>query len=210
MPVGTLQGTLFAAGPDVGLRPLTEGVERIALRDGAWVDVRRSWVVGADTLLGRLVDGVCWHAGRRPMYGRMVDVPRLDRFFDGGEQLPHPVLAAAMRSLDRRYGGILGERFRTVGMCLYRGGDDSVAWHGDTVGRGATEDTVVAIVSLGATRPFRLRRRGGGPARRFDLSSGDLLVMGGSCQRTFEHQVPKTARPVGARVSVQFRPAGVR
>jgi alkylated DNA repair dioxygenase AlkB len=96
-------------------------------------------------------------------------------------------------------------------MCLYRDGRDSVAWHGDTIGRGRKEDTVVAIVSLGSPRTLLLRPRGGGgPTLRHDLGHGDLLVMGGSCQRTWEHAVPKTARPAGPRISVQFRPRGVR
>jgi alkylated DNA repair dioxygenase AlkB len=85
-----------------------------------------------------------------------------------------------------------------------------VAWHGDTTGRGSTQDTMVAIVSLGAPRSLLLRRRGGGRALRHELGHGDLLVMGGSCQRTWEHAVPKTARPTGPRISVQFRPRGVR
>jgi alkylated DNA repair dioxygenase AlkB len=65
-------------------------------------------------------------------------------------------------------------------------------------------------VSLGAPRALRLRPRGGGSGLRYDLGHGDLLVMGGSCQRTWEHAIPKTARPVGPRISVQFRPRGVR
>jgi alkylated DNA repair dioxygenase AlkB len=85
-----------------------------------------------------------------------------------------------------------------------------VAWHGDTIGRGMTEDTMVAIVSLGAPRSLLLRRRGGGRALRHELGHGDLLVMGGSCQRTWEHAVPKTTRAAGPRISVQFRPRGVR
>jgi alkylated DNA repair dioxygenase AlkB len=80
---------------------------------------------------------------------------------------------------------VLGEPFRTVGLCLYRDGSDSVAWHGDRIGRSRTEDTLVAIVSLGAPRPFRLRPKGGGRSRKFELGRGDLLVMGGSCQRTW-------------------------
>jgi alkylated DNA repair dioxygenase AlkB len=98
----------------------------------------------------------------------------------------------------------------TAGLCLYRDGRDSVAWHGDTIGRGRREDTMVAIVSLGAPRALLLRPLGGGPAQRYELGHGDLIVMGGSCQRTWEHAVPKTARPVGPRISVQFRPQGVR
>jgi alkylated DNA repair dioxygenase AlkB len=104
------------------------------------------------------------------------------------------------------------DRFVTAGLCFYRDGRDSVAWHGDTIGRGATEDTMVAILSLGEARPLLLRPRGGGSGEtlRYVLGHGDLLVMGGSCQRTWEHAVPKSARPTGPRISVQFRPRGVR
>jgi alkylated DNA repair dioxygenase AlkB len=94
-------------------------------------------------------------------------------------------------------------------MCLYRSGRDSVAWHGDTIGRSAHTDTIVAIVSFGAPRPLLLRPRGGGESLRFPVGHGDLIVMGGSCQRTWEHAIPKTTRPVGPRVSVQFRPHNV-
>jgi alkylated DNA repair dioxygenase AlkB len=85
-----------------------------------------------------------------------------------------------------------------------------VAWHGDTIGRSRTHDTMVAILSLGSPRALLLRPRGGGETIRHHLGHGDLIVMGGSCQRTWEHSVPKTARPVGPRISVQFRPRGVR
>ena len=102
-----------------------------------------------------------------------------------------------------------GESLASTGMCLYRDGHDSVAWHGDTIGRGATHDTVVAILSLGASRTFALRPRGGGASRRFVLDHGDLFVMGGRSQRTWEHAIPKTVRGVGPRVSIQLRAAGV-
>ena len=69
---------------------------------------------------------------------------------------------------------------------------------------------MVAIVSVGATRTLALRPRGGGPSLRLPQQHGDLLVMGGSCQRTWEHAVPKTAVPTGPRISIQFRPRGVR
>jgi alkylated DNA repair dioxygenase AlkB len=70
---------------------------------------------------------------------------------------------------------------------------------------------MVAIVSVGNPRPLLLRPRGGGGGTlRYEVGHGDLLVMGGSCQRTWEHAVPKTARPTGPRISIQFRPRGVR
>jgi alkylated DNA repair dioxygenase AlkB len=145
------------------------------------------------------------------MYDREVDVPRLLSFYDENDQLPDPVLVQARSALDAKYSGQFGETFRTVGLCYYRDGRDSVAWHGDTIGRGSTEDTLVAIISVGTPRPLLLRpRTRGGPTLRHLLGHGDLLVMGGSCQRTWEHAVPKTAKPVGPRISIQFRPRGVR
>jgi hypothetical protein len=91
-------------------------------------------------------------------------VPRLVSFHDlTVEDPPHPRLCRLRRRLNDIYAGELGEPFTTVGLCWYRDGSDSVAWHGDTIGRSSTQDTVVAIVSLGATRTFALRPRGGGP-----------------------------------------------
>jgi alkylated DNA repair dioxygenase AlkB len=161
-------------------------------------------------LFERLLNVVPWQAERRPMYDRVVDVPRLLGFYDEDAPLPDPALDDAKALLDAHYGAELGEPFRTAGLCLYRDGRDSVAWHGDRIGRGSTQDTMVAIISIGAPRALLLRHRGGGRALRHDLGHGDLIVMGGSCQRTWEHAVPKTSRATGPRISIQFRPRGVR
>jgi alkylated DNA repair dioxygenase AlkB len=69
---------------------------------------------------------------------------------------------------------------------------------------------MVAIVSIGAPRALLLRPRGGGASIKYAVGHGDLLVMGGSCQRTWEHAVPKTRKPTGPRISIQYRPRGVR
>jgi alkylated DNA repair dioxygenase AlkB len=205
------QASLLDAGEDVAPGALGATVRRSELSDGAWLDVRRGWLSGADTLFERLAHTILWQAERRPMYDRVVDVPRLLCFFGEGEPLPDPALVAAKLALDEHYGAELGEPFATAGLCLYRDGRDSVAWHGDRIGRSRTEDTMVAIISVGAPRALLLRPRGGGgPTLRHDVGHGDLVVMGGSCQRTWEHAVPKTARPVGPRISIQFRTRGVR
>jgi len=204
-----LQASLLDGAESVGLRPL-DGVRRDELGGGAWVDVLPGWLTGADLLFERLASGVPWRAERRQMYDRVVDVPRLLAFYDEDDPLPDPVLDAARTALTSHYAAELGEPFRTAGLCFYRDGGDSVAWHGDTIGRGRTEDTMVAIVSVGAPRALALRPRGGGTTVRHALGHGDLIVMGGSCQRTWEHAILKTARPVGPRISVQFRPRGVR
>jgi alkylated DNA repair dioxygenase AlkB len=204
-----LQGSLLDVFEDIGPGPLA-GVRRTELAAGAWIDVLPGWLRGADQLFDRLVTGVPWEAERRQMYDRMVDVPRLLRFYEEGRPLPDPALEQARIALSECYLRELGEPFRTAGLCYYRDGNDSVAWHGDTSGRGATDDTMVAIVSVGAPRALLLRPRGGGDHLRYPLGHGDLIVMGGSCQRTWEHAIPKTRRAVGPRISIQFRPRGVR
>jgi alkylated DNA repair dioxygenase AlkB len=203
-----LQGSLLAGADEIGLGALS-AARRTVLGNGAWVDVLPGWCGGADALFEALVADVPWHGERRQMYGRVVNVPRLLAWYAEQDPLPHPVLAAARTALSDHYRDELGEPFRTAGLCYYRDGRDSVAWHGDTIGRGAREDTMVAIVSVGAARRLLLRPRGGGPARRYSLGHGDLIVMGGSCQRTWEHAIP-TTRQGGPRISIQFRPEGVR
>ena len=204
------QGSLLDGLEPAGPGDLTGTVRRTLLSGGAWLDLRPAWLNGADALFERLRDTVPWRAERRQMYERVVDVPRLLAFYEDNEQLPDPLLEQAKAALDSHYAAELGEPFATAGLCLYRDGRDSVAWHGDRIGRGAHADTMVAIVSVGDPRPLLLRPAGGGAARRYDLGHGDLAVMGGSCQRTWEHCIPKTARPCGPRISIQFRPRGVR
>ena len=203
------QSTLFASEPAAGLG--LDGLEHHDLSAGAWVDVARGWLTDPDDVFTTLVEQVPWRAERRRMYDRMVDVPRLVYTYMIGEDLPHPVLTAAREALTTRYLPELGEPFRTAGCCYYRDGRDSVAWHGDTIGRGATTDTMVAIASVGDPRRLALRPRergDGAESISFELGHGDLLVMGGSCQRTWEHAVPKVAS-AGPRISIQFRPLNV-
>ena len=201
------QPTLFDA-PDIAVGSLG-GLRRTPLTRGAWVDVLPGWLAGADELFAELVREIPWGAARGDIYDRVVDVPGLVCSYGVGEPLPHPVLTEARDLLSRHYAAELGEPFVTAGCCYYRDGDDSVAWHGDNLGRGRSHDTMVAILSLGSPRKLLLRPKGGSVEQTHWLGHGDLLVMGGSCQRTWEHAVPKTSRPVGPRVSVQFRPRNV-
>jgi alkylated DNA repair dioxygenase AlkB len=205
-----VQESLLDVADEPVLGTLTGTVRRVALSRGAWLDLRPGWLTGSGAVFSALAAAVPWRAETRHMYDRVVDVPRLLCFYGEGEPLPDPVLTAAREALNAHYGAELGEPFRTAGLCLYRDGRDSVAWHGDRIGRGAREDIMVAILSLGAPRAFLLRPRGGGPSQRYEAGHGDLLVMGGSCQRTWEHAIPKTAQAAGPRISVQFRPRGVR
>lgn len=207
----TMQPSLFDNGDlGVSLGDLEGTVQRRILTAGAWVDHRPAWLTGSEAVFDNLEATVPWRSERRQMYDRVVDVPRLVCFYAENQPLPDALLTEAKDALSSHYFDELGEPFATSGLCFYRDGSDSVAWHGDDTGRSRTEDTMVAILSLGAARPLLLRPRGGGESIRFNLGHGDLLVMGGSCQRTWEHCVPKSARALGPRISVQFRTRGVR
>lgn len=192
-----LQGTLTGADePRLAAAPT---FERLALDDGSWVDIARDWLLGADTLLAFLVREVPWRQGRRVMYDRIVDEPRLSRWYGLDVPPPHPVLAAVRAALSARYHAPLG----SIGLNYYRHGRDSVGWHRDRELR-HLDHTLVAIVTLGAARPFLLRPRGGGPTHDLRPASGDLLVMGGRAQADWEHCVPKVATS-GPRISVSLR-----
>ncbi|QKE85181.1 alpha-ketoglutarate-dependent dioxygenase AlkB [Arthrobacter sp. NEB 688] len=208
--MAVLQGSLLDLADGIEVRPLGGSVRRTVLDHDAWVDERTGWVGGADELYEALRRDVPWFAERRQMYDSVVDTPRLLSFYGEGDPLPHLALEEARDALSAHYAAELGEPFVTAGLCLYRDGHDSVAWHGDRIGRSRDQDTMVAILSVGAPRDLLLRPREGGHSRRFAAGHGDLLVMGGACQRTWDHAVPKTSRPVGPRISIQFRVRGVR
>jgi alkylated DNA repair dioxygenase AlkB len=195
------QGSLFAAGP-VQLRP-APAFERTDLGGGAWVEVARDWLGGADEVCLRLIRGVDWRHHQRWMYDRMVDEPRLSRWYRADDTLPDEALALFRMAVGRRY----RVRFGAVGLNYYRDGSDSVASHADRELR-QLEDTLVAIVTLGAARPFLLRPQGGGRSIDLRPGSGDLLVMGGACQAAWEHAVPKVAAGAGPRISASIRWAG--
>jgi alkylated DNA repair dioxygenase AlkB len=201
-----VQPSLFGSVGELGVAQLGTGTERRALSEGAWIDSRPGFVTAADELFDVLASAVPWHEEQMHMYDRTVRVPRLLARYAEGEALPHPVLEEARSALSAHYAQELGEPFVSLGLCLYRDGSDGVAWHGDRIARESSRDTMVAIVSLGAARPFGLRPKSGGTGLRLQLGHGDLLVMGGSCQRTWLHGIPKVASCLGARISIQFRP----
>jgi alkylated DNA repair dioxygenase AlkB len=192
------QPSLFGCG-DPGFDPTLSGIRRLPLSRGAWVDHLPAWVVGHQALFDALWSTTRWRSERRWMYEREVDVPRLFAVLpDDGPG--HPLLPELGAALSSHYHRQLPE----ISLAAYRDGRDSVAFHGDRLGR-LRADAVVAIVSLGEPRRFLLRPMGGGASHGFDLGWGDLLVMGGTCQRTWQHGIPKVAS-AGPRISVQFRP----
>jgi alkylated DNA repair dioxygenase AlkB len=173
-------------------------LRRVQLDADAWVDHAPGWLRGASTLCTRLIE-IPWNEGSRMMYGRRLPDPRLHG------RWPTDVYPQLRRQIGTVLEGRYGKRLRVSGLNLYRDGRDSVAWHGDRVARDL-EDAIVATITLGSARRFLLRPKGGGPSVRFVPGAGDLIVMGGTSQRTWEHTVPKTAS-AGPRIAITVRHA---
>jgi alkylated DNA repair dioxygenase AlkB len=194
------QASLFAAeAPSVDAEFGSAARTDLDPAGESWVEHASRWVANPDALFAAILADAPWEGHDRWMYDRRVAEPRLRA--PGWEG--RPALVDEMAAL---LGGRHGVEFTSVGFNLYRGGDDSVAWHGDRVARDLPA-AVVAIVSLGGRRRFLLRPKGGGPSVRLDLASGDLLVMGGACQRLWDHSVPKVRAGAEPRISVTFRHA---
>lgn len=185
---------LFATGApafDAGFKSL----RRTELSHGAWIDHAPSWVSGHDALFDQLEKGIQWRRETMKMYDKTVEVPRLLG------KVPREGIVEDMRvAMSQRY----GEELVFTTAALYRDGNDSVAFHGDTTARNMIE-ALVATVSLGSARKFMLRPAEGGPSIAFQLGRGDLVVMGGTCQRTWRHGIPKVAH-AGPRIALMFRP----
>ena len=199
MPAPLRQSPLFAFGP----QPLVDDAEGgICYRPGVFDDARVAWWFEA------LRDGVDWNSMRRPMYDRVVDVPRLVaayRLESADLPAPLPEIADAVRAE-------MGEPFNTVGLNYYRDGNDSVAPHNDKL------DTLVpghpiVVLSLGATRRMTIRAKL--PPRgvlHVDLEPGSLMVMSYASQLHYDHGIPKVRAALAPRISLAFRvrPTGQR
>ena len=186
---------LAAPEPDRAFATLT----RTVLDRGAWLDHAPGWLSGHARLFDELAEIVEWRQPEVEMYDRVVVTPRLVSRLSPDD---HPALAELVDVLSERY----GRRLDRISANWYRNGDDSVAWHGDRVARDLPE-AVVATVSLRGPREFRFRPADGGPSERISLGDGDLVVMGGSFQRTWRHAVPKASGPVPPRMVAMFRHA---
>jgi alkylated DNA repair dioxygenase AlkB len=195
--LGTYQTTLFAQGQPAVVADAA--VQRINLDEFSWIDLSRNWMSGADQLLEKLAAELVWRGNRRPMYGRLVEEPRLHGRLDLDDPEQAALVVAMKAWLEARYGGEINSNF----VNYYRDGNDSVAWHADRIGLQQV-DSVVAICSLGGARRFSLRPMGGGESVRLTLGSGDLLVMGGACQHGWEHCV-KPQVHADPRMSLSFR-----
>lgn len=200
------QRSLFDRAADPAFDASFRSLKRTQLALGAWVDHGPAWVSGQEHLFETLLADADWQETEQHLYEQTIVTPRLIASIPERSSAL-PLLEAMRVALSARY----GEEFTRVTLALYRDGRDSVAFHGDRVARELPQ-ALVATVSLGGARRFQLRPRlaaEDGEARRsiaWPLSGGDLVVMGGSCQRTWQHAIPK-AKSASARIALMFRPA---
>jgi alkylated DNA repair dioxygenase AlkB len=174
---------------------------RIALGDGSWIEHVPDWLGQPDALFAELMETAPWLQRDRWMYTRQVIEPRLTADYPDVAQVPQDALRAIAAALSEHY----GVRYRSLWVNLYRDQHDSTAWHGDNIGR-VQAQSIVPVLTLGATRRFLIRPTRGGPTSTFRPASGDLLVMGGRAQRDWRHCVPKESTPSGPRISINFAP----
>jgi alkylated DNA repair dioxygenase AlkB len=190
------QASLFGLAPVSFDRDYSE-LTRLDLDQEAWLDYCPMWLSGDETLFSALVDGAEWSQPVVRMYEREVKTPRL------------VAKVASLRPPGDPRDHRFAQRLATsvpldqVSAGCYRDGSDSVAYHGDRIARDRPR-SIVATVSLGAARRFLIRPKDGGKATGFSLGHGDLVVMGGSCQRTWEHSIPKVAA-AAPRIALMFR-----
>lgn len=199
----SFQGSLLdPPGATPAIDATFAGIRRHRLPERAWIDRLPQWVAAADQLFATAFEALEWREGTERIRGAEVARPRLVAT-PPADRLPAglSLLGDMAEALSDRY----RVRLDRITCNLYRDGRDSVAWHGDRIARDLREATV-AVVSLGEPRPFRLRPREGGSSMSWAAGRGDLIVMGGSCQRTCEHSVPKVAA-AGPRIAVMFRHA---
>ncbi|HZE51263.1 MAG TPA: alpha-ketoglutarate-dependent dioxygenase AlkB [Jatrophihabitantaceae bacterium] len=192
------QQSLFA-GADVEIDASFGTVVRYDLDETSWVELVPGWLSGDDRLLGRLVAAVPFEQHQRWMYNQLFDEPRLTAEYPDIGAAPESFVRVIADALSRRY----GVTYDGLWLNLYRDERDRTGWHRDwaTCKR---ELCIVPVLSLGATRRFLLKPRAGGSSTALTVTGGDLVVMGGRCQRDWLHSVPKQSRPAGARVSLNF------
>jgi alkylated DNA repair dioxygenase AlkB len=174
---------------------------RIALDRTSWIEHIPNWLGRPEAVFADLMRTAPWLQRDRWMYTRTVIEPRLTADFPDLEEVPLPVLREMVAALSAHY----GVRYCSLWVNLYRDQHDSTAWHGDNIGRVQAE-SIVPVLTLGASRRFLIRPTAGGRTLTFRPVSGDLIVMGGRAQRDWRHAVPKESTPSGPRISINFAP----
>jgi alkylated DNA repair dioxygenase AlkB len=207
----TSEQTLFPAGqakePNLeltgGLRVTVDETfataTRIRLDDTSWVDHVPGWLVGDGELMETLTEQADWEQRSRWMYTQVVREPRLTAEYPVVADAPQPVLRYLAWVLSAHY----GQHYTRLWMNWYRDNNDGTGWHADRPAD-KLDQAVIPVLSLGASRRFLIRPVSGGPSKKVTVHGGDLVVMGGRCQKDYQHSVPKQKTVAGARLSLNF------
>jgi alkylated DNA repair dioxygenase AlkB len=172
---------------------------RIRLDETSWVDHVPGWLAGDGELMDMLMHQAQWEQRSRWMYTRRVTEPRLTAEYPVIADAPQPVLHYLAEVLSAHY----GRPYTRLWMNWYRDNNDGTGWHADRPAN-RLDETVIPVLSLGAARRFLIRPAGGGQSKAIVAHSGDLIVMGGRCQKDYVHSVPKQKQAAGARLSLNF------
>lgn len=165
-------------------------------------------------ILNPLLSEIHWQQDYLTFYGREIALPRLTAWYgDRGRNYtyshismkPHP-WTDLLLTIKARVESVSGAEYNSVLLNLYRSGADGVSWHQDNEPE-LGDEPVIASASFGATRIFQMKHLTKKDIARVDipLFDGSLLVMRGPTQKFWQHRIPKTQKPVGARVNLTFR-----
>jgi alkylated DNA repair dioxygenase AlkB len=198
--------TARTGGMHVAVDETFATASRITLDDTSWVEHVQGWLAGDAELAEALMEQASWEQRSRWMYTRMVTEPRLTAEYPVIADAPQPVLHYLTEVLSAHY----GQPYSRLWMNWYRDNNDGTGWHADRPAN-KQDEAVIPVLSLGATRRFLIRPAAGGPSTTIVTHGGDLVVMGGRCQKDYQHSVPKQKPATGARLSLNFSiavPAG--
>lgn len=164
----------------------------------------------ADNLRRQLLREVAWRQDTIRLFGRRTPIPRMTAWqgtagyrYSGIDNPPAP-WTPAVAAIRADMAELTSRRFNGVLLNLYRDGRDHMGWHSDDEAD-LGPDPLIASVSFGACRRFRLRHRVTRQTTAIDLGHGDVLIMSGATQAHWQHAIAKTARPVDQRLNLTFR-----
>jgi alkylated DNA repair dioxygenase AlkB len=167
----------------------------------------------ADIIFAELVKEIPWQQDEIRVYGKIHPQPRLTALF-GNEgkpysysnitMQPHP-WNSLLQKLKTEIENVADVNFTTVLLNQYRDGKDSNGWHADNE-KELGINPVIASLSFGAERTFQLKHNLDKDLKKsIVLQHGSLLIMKGTTQHFWKHQIPKTAKPIGPRINGTFR-----
>lgn len=167
----------------------------------------------SDSIFEELLNTIPWQQDELTVFGKKYQQPRLTALF-GNDGKPYSYSSITMQpnpwtlllqKIKIHIETSTGKTFNAVLLNLYRDGKDSNGWHADNEKELGT-NPIIASLSFGATRPFHLKHISDKSlTKKIMLTHGSLLIMQGTTQHFWKHQIPKTAKPIGPRINLTFR-----